>query len=247
MNNIILSPENSVAISEAVFEITNSKIVNHLQNILKVECDQQRYLKIILPNVGSGTGRVFRDHRESYFVEVLELHRTKKRNIHLGIATTRPPMAKRILEHATTLGAASFNFFPADLSEKSYTSSKIYSKERAKEHIQKGMSQCAQFCTEPELLLDKNVKHLIDRFKQKNCPVFWLDKDAENLFSESVSNKEILLLIGPERGWTQSEVEYFKENDIMGVKLSDSVMRVEFAVNAAFAQIEYISNRRSNV
>ena len=53
--------------------------------------------------------------------------------------------------------------------------------------------------------------------------------------------------MGPERGWTSNEKKFFVENKIDGIKLSDSVMRVEFAVNAAIAQLEYISNRRCNV
>ena len=247
MNNIILSTENTTAIDPSNFRILDSNIIHHLKTILNVGESNQCILKIIIPNVGIGSGRFYLDKNGCFCVEVLEIQQTKGRKIHLGVATTRPPMAKRILEHATTLGAASFNFFPAELSEKSYTSSKIYTQDQAKVHIQKGMAQCSQYFTEPQLILFKNLENILVEFKNRNIPIYWLDIDAPNFFTDSIINQEILLLIGPERGWTKQEVEFLNGHEIIGIKLSNSVMRVEFAVNAAFAQIEYISNRGSNV
>ena len=174
-----------------------------------------------------------------------EVLSTKKRLIHLGVATTRPPMAKRILEHGTTLGAASFNFFPAALSEKSYLSSRVYDPEKALTYIEKGMEQCRQYADYPIFKIRQSVRIFIEEMQAKNIPIYWLDHQAMDYFSHEQTKKEIALLIGPERGWTKEEKNYFIENDIIGVKLSDSVMRVEFAINAAFAQLEYISNVKS--
>jgi 16S rRNA (uracil1498-N3)-methyltransferase len=247
VNNIILSPQNASLVEHSVYRVTETTVLNHLTNILNLKAGQESVLNIVVPNEGRGVGRFYVDGHGGIFVEVVELNKTRKRNIHLAIATTRPLMAKRVLEHATTLGAASFNFFPAELSEKSYFSSKVYSDEVASQHIQKGMAQCSEFSTVPKLMKHRKLEDLIKVYADKSVDMYWLDKSASNYFGEPDVNKEIILFIGPERGWTKREIEIFQSSDIIGTKLSNSVMRVEFAVNAAFAQLEYIANRRSDV
>jgi 16S rRNA (uracil1498-N3)-methyltransferase len=48
-------------------------------------------------------------------------------------------------------------------------------------------------------------------------------------------NTELTLLIGPEGGWTNAEVEWFESFGIRGVKLTATILRVETAAIAAAA------------
>lgn len=247
MNNIILSTRNSTEIAPGKYQIISEQILAHLRDVLNFSAVNESRFNVVIPNSGNAIAHFSENQKGEVICEIRgEVLPTNKRLIHLGIATTRPPMAKRILEHATTLGASSFNFFPATLSEKSYLSSKVYEPEKALTYIEKGMEQCRQFAEYPSFQICKSMKTFIDEMRLKNTPIYWLDHQAMSYFSDEQTKKEIALLIGPERGWTEEEKNYFTENGIMGLKLSDSVMRVEFAINAAFAQLEYISNRRSN-
>ena len=244
MNNIVLSPNIASLINPGFYEVTDEVVLSHLTNFLGLNPGAKRDLKIIIPNKGRGMGEFELNESGKVYVRITELYTTKNRNVHLAIASARPPMVKRILEHATTLGAASFHFFSADLSEKSYFSSKVYENDQAQKFIEKGMAQCGQFSTYPAFSKHQKLEDVITFFSSLNVKQFWLDKDEKKFFDDDASSKEVCLYIGPERGWSKRELEVFESSNVLGVKLSDSVMRVEFAINAAFAQLEYISNRR---
>ena len=235
VNNIVLSPNIAKPIGEDFYEITDIDVLTHLKTFLKLREGSYRTLKVIVPGEGQGIGKFKVTNYGEVQVEIKSLTETKKRRVHLAIASTRPPMAKRILEHATTLGAASFNFFSADLSEKSYFDSKVYEENQAMKYIEKGMAQCSQFSSFPDYSKGQNLESVINNFQREQCNQYWLDKGAINFFGKNISNKDLCLYIGPERGWSKREIELFESSNILGVKLSDSVMRVEFAVNAAFA------------
>ena len=248
MNNIILNSFNSKLLSENSREVYCETIKAHLINILKLTSERAKELNVVVEGVGFSKG-VFKMTKEGKIQVKFDqgFSKGRKRRVHLVIASTRPLMAKRILEHGTTLGAASFNFFPAELSEKSYLSAKIYDQSNANEFIRKGMAQCNQFCTLPEFQIFRDLTEVIVKFKNDNIRRVWLDHKANSIFSLEHTKEDIAIFIGPERGWSNFEKDYFRENEINGVKLSDSVMRVEFAVNAAFSQLEYISNSGINV
>lgn len=47
--------------------------------------------------------------------------------------------------------------------------------------------------------------------------------------------RELLLLVGPEGGWTAEEIELFAGNNLTGVKLTETILRVETAAVTAAA------------
>jgi 16S rRNA (uracil1498-N3)-methyltransferase len=55
---------------------------------------------------------------------------------------------------------------------------------------------------------------------------------------------EITLLIGPEGGWTDAEIEWFESSDIRGVKLTSTILRVETAAIAAAAIVMSVVPRQ---
>jgi len=241
VNNLILSSQNVQQLGNNKFEVISNELSYHLKSILKLRDGTSLKLKVLLPDKAEGLAKVYFDGQQKIKITVISTNeKVLTRKIHLGLATTRPLMAKRILEHATTLGAASFNFFEADLSEKSYFDSKVYKDEVSKKYIYKGMSQCSRYISVPMFNRYESLDLCIKYFKNQNIPLFWLDRDGEATLSEAACVGEVALLIGPERGWTKREVEYFRYLGVECVKLSNSNLRVEFAVSAAFAQLEFI-------
>lgn len=53
------------------------------------------------------------------------------------------------------------------------------------------------------------------------------------------------LLIGPEGGWTDPEIAFFRENRIAGVMLTDTILRVETAAIAAAVVMTLAASDRS--
>jgi 16S rRNA (uracil1498-N3)-methyltransferase len=63
------------------------------------------------------------------------------------------------------------------------------------------------------------------------------------------SQDTITLLIGPEGGWTADELSLFAAHKLLGLKLTDTILRVETAAVAAMAVLACFgadaSNRRA--
>jgi 16S rRNA (uracil1498-N3)-methyltransferase len=53
---------------------------------------------------------------------------------------------------------------------------------------------------------------------------------------------EVLMLIGPEGGWTEGEEDLFEANGLTGVKLTGTILRVETAAVAAGAVVACLSS-----
>ena len=57
-------------------------------------------------------------------------------------------------------------------------------------------------------------------------------------------NENLIVFIGGERGWHESELQYFKDQKVTEVAISESTLRVEFAMQAFMAQAEWVRNAR---
>ena len=66
---------------------------------------------------------------------------------------------------------------------------------------------------------------------------FFLDASGSESISRVDWQGENTLLIGPEGGWTDNEIEHFKSRGLRGLRLTDSILRVETAAVAAAAVV----------
>ena len=58
---------------------------------------------------------------------------------------------------------------------------------------------------------------------------------------------QVTLFIGPEGGWTDDELDLFQQRDVVAVKLSHTILRVETAALVAAAIVAVSSNRKSQI
>ena len=59
---------------------------------------------------------------------------------------------------------------------------------------------------------------------------------------EEALTESLLVFIGGERGWHESEIEYFNQKKIKEVTISESTLRVEFAVCGFLSQLDFLKN-----
>ena len=73
--------------------------------------------------------------------------------------------------------------------------------------------------------------------------VIYLDGKGKDYISSNILTKNrLLVLVGSERGWHSSEVEFFKKKGIKEVTISDTTLRVEFAVCSFLSQLDWLRN-----
>ncbi len=216
--------------------------VKHIKDVLKKSRGDT--IKITVINHGVTTGLIKSISEDSVTLEV-DKNFVKNRftpKITLAVGACRPLMTKRILEHATTLGVSEFIFFKAYNSEKSYLDSKVLNEENRKKYLIKGLEQTGTFSELPDINIKKSIEDIsLNNYDQK----IFLHGPGEGFLSlDETLTGNWIVFVGPERGWSDNELRYMREEKLKEVAISQSILRVEFAVQSFMAQLEWVKNAR---
>ena len=139
------------------------------------------------------------------------------------------------------MGVKSFKFIDAELSEKSYAQSKIFQNNAFEKFILNGLSQSSNLHIIPSLSIEKGFMGDWGKKEQKLILSPFSEKSLNDISLDF--EKPLTVAIGPERGWTNKEVEKFKNHNFLEVKISSSVLRVETATISILSQLELLKNK----
>lgn len=226
MNSVIIQKDHNDLQNE--FQLSKAQSA-HLIEVVKVKVHDQ--LKATILNESLAIIEVMKVDHGNKLITVKILN--KKPGLHypirLIIGASRPQTMKKVIEHGTSMGVSEFIIIGTSLTEKSYLSSKIYEKNEFNELASLGLSQSAIFYQMPKISLIQNIRKLPNFEGSSNYILSPYSKN--NIINESfTTTNPITLAIGPERGWTTDELNYFRELDFLEVALSASILRVENAV-----------------
>ncbi len=230
MNSIIISNDNGI--------ITEPKILSHMHNVLRSKVGD--ILRLAILNHDIYSGEIISLNTNDCQVKLKFQQKAALPWFNLIVGLSRPQTMKKILEHGTTFGASGFHFFKAELSEKSYLDSKIFIDETYKEYMIDGLSQSGIYSHCPLFSLEKY--NPASQFKNQLGNKFILDLNTDKNFHDyPIDNSApIHLALGPERGFTKSDIAEFHDAGFLSVKISPSILRVEHAVYASVAQLELL-------
>lgn len=216
--------------------------IAHLRDHLKVELNQE--LKVVVPGRGLARGRIKKINpwNEVHF-DLKDFRAGEERWIDLYIGLCRPPSAKKIIEHGVGLPIRSITFFKADLSDKSYLTSKVFKEGFTKKLLDDGLSQAGFYHDTPQVKLATGPVQSLEI--KNNDFSYFLDLNEKLYFSRLLEDKALplglSLYIGPERGWSKREIDWFRESGFQGVAISKGIQRVELATFVALGQLEMVS------
>lgn len=231
MNSVILT-ENDL-ISENLYQLSTEASL-HLKEIVKVK--EGETLKATLLNKSLATCEIV-EVSEQIKLKVLETKPGKSYPLHFIIGASRPPTMKKVLEHGSSLGVSHFHIVKGELSEKSYLQSKLYQNENYKEFTRLGISQSAVFHNDPTLEVAQYQNQLsLPETSQKYILSPYADKHVKDI--EIDLSQDSIFAVGPERGWTDQEVQNYKDRGYTEIKISPSILRVEIA---SFALLGYLN------
>jgi 16S rRNA (uracil1498-N3)-methyltransferase len=138
----------------------------------------------------------------------------------------RPSHFDWALEKLVELGVDSILVFPAELSERK----EIYDSFLKRSHkiIESAMKQSGRLFS-PDFTLFKSLKELLHSTKGS---VVWADESAKSSLIETLETQKttlpILLLSGPEKGWSEKEKEELQKKSAP-VLLTQTTLRAETA------------------
>jgi len=205
----------------------------HIKEILKAE--QGQNLTIGKVNGQMGQGKIVDQSKEAIELEVtLNQEPPKALPVTLILAMPRPPMLKRILFSAAMLGVKKIIILNFNRVEKSLWNSSSLKPEAIEEQLILGLEQ-AKDTVMPEVTLKKSFKS----FVQHELPALIKGQQAlvahpvgENrgqlpIFEKNRELSPIVLIIGPEGGIIDDEIEALKTAGCHLLDLGPRILRTD--------------------
>jgi RsmE family RNA methyltransferase len=165
------------------------------------------------------------------------------------MAYPRPPMAKRIVRDGTALGIGQFVFFVSELTEKTYKDSHFWTKGQFREALIEGAGQAGDSFL-PEVRHCRSLEQAIESLSSRGDRIC-LDHRGDKCLAEKKSAQDgsAVFAIGPERGWTEKELEKFHGAGFESRTLGKRILRVDTAFFASTSCLlaDHFWHNRNNV
>lgn len=154
----------------------------------------------------------------------------------LLVAQVRPICMKRILREAVSLGVGRLLVTGTDTAEKSYQVSGLWKNGEYRKYLLDGAMQAAHTGMS-ELDFANTVDDAIRQLESEQAIRFMLDNviDGVPLSSLEIPKGNVILAVGPERGWTDRERTLLVRSGFQPVSLGNRVLRTETACSAGVA------------
>jgi len=168
---------------------------------------------------------------------------TPRPALHLGQSLLKGQKIDLVIQKATELGASSITPFTSTYTNTAKPgASKI---KRWQKITKEACKQCRQ--AHPlKINQPNNFKNLIASGKNyQQRFIFWENEQENSLasISELGALDTILIILGPEGGFSEEEVKMAQENGFISLSLGSLVMRAETAAISAMAIIQFLSGR----
>jgi RsmE family RNA methyltransferase len=150
------------------------------------------------------------------------------------IGLPRPLVTGRLIKDLTSLGLRALHFVRAGLSEKSYMSGSLWKRHEYRRHLLEGLQQSGNTLA-PEIRLHERLDACLACFPapgEDSCRCV-LDPRAKVFLRDIPLRRELVLAIGPERGWTEAELEKFTAAGFLLCGMGQRILRTEAAALAA--------------
>ena len=235
MNLLLLDGKDFVAPGRV--EISDRRFLQ-LRDIIKLETGKTFRAGVTGGNTGCATVVEFDDRKA-----VLEVELTSPPpppvSVTLVCALPRPQTFHKVLHGAITMGVKDLWFIHSKKVEKSYWQASVLQNEAVDKEIRLALEQCGDTIY-PHI----EYRNRFKPFVEDELPGIIARHDAaifghprSEMRPESFAGKKVVLLIGPEGGFSDYEVEKLTLAGATGVTLGSRVLRTEFAVTALLAKL----------
>lgn len=244
MNRIIL--EESEFRGDSLYCL-NARKSNHVIKILKSKIGNS--LKAGLLNRSLGTAIVYsidvkkREVFVLYVEEKEDIPFANLANVRIFSAIQRPQTVKKMIQLGANCGISELYFFPANKSESSYLNSSIWDEKNLLDEVLLGLEQGSRIKL-PKIEVLKSKYKIKEHLTQRNR--FILDFNSKSLLDSKLdfsSENPIQLVLGPESGLTEIDLEFFLGLSFERISVSENILRSEVAFAFVLSQIELLKSR----
>lgn len=236
MNLILLYPDDIGADHYA--RITDTRRLKHLLEVHRASAGENFSVGIQGGNMGKAELVELSSEQAVFSLNSLEELPPPPLPVHLVLALPRPRMLARTLEHVTALGVKEITLLHTKRVEKSYWQSPELRPEKIYQHLILGLEQ-AKDTLLPTVHLRKGFRPFIE----EQLPALLAKRRGllahpgmPHACPRGISDKT-LLLVGPEGGFIDWEVEQLLTAGCEGMHLGPRILRVETAVTALLSRL----------
>lgn len=240
MNLILLEESQLLNPSSACL---NTRQSEHVNKILNVKAGDLLDVGLINGNMGRGTVTQITPSKVVLNNLTLDVPPPATLPVTLILALPRPQMIKRILQTVACMGVETLCLFHSSKVEKSFWQSPSVRDEAIKDQLLLGLEQ-GKATQLPVIKKYQNFKIFSQEYFNKPREALTEDQELKMIahpgnFSVCPAlskTKKTTLVIGPESGFTQQEVDMFCENHFIPCHLGERILKVETAVTALLSR-----------
>lgn len=235
MNIILLSEEDFINSDEAV--VCDSRRLSHILGVHRPSLGQEMRVGLINGPMGVGQVQSLGSDRVSLKVQLME-EAPEPLPIQLLLALPRPKNLRRILQTVTTLGIKDIVLFHSFQVDKNFWRSDLVGEEHLHESLILGLEQARD-----TLLPTIRKRRWFKPFVEDDVPVWSADRGKiladprAQAPCPMAQSSPLSIVIGPEGGFLEYEVEKFHEQGYQSVTLSSRILKVETALTALVARL----------
>lgn len=195
----------------------------------------------------TGTGLIKEVDHEQVLVEISAATTPPPKSpTGLILALPRPIMLKRVLSQAASMGVERIFLINARRVEKSFFNASIMTEVNLRQRLVLGLEQ-AMDTVVPEISVHNRFRPFVEDLLptlSHDYPVKIIahpDDDRE-ISGVSLPSRAtgVLVAIGPEGGWSDFEIDLFRNQDFQAFTLGPRILRVDTAVPAILSQLDLL-------
>lgn len=170
------------------------------------------------------------------------------RPIDLVVGLSRPQTLKKVIQTAVMTGVSSLHLVQTEHGEKSYGTSHILEAKALRDEAIKALEQTGEGLS-PTISVHRSFSH----FARNGLRAITSNAETLKILAQpgGVSlgsaprlqqSDHAVIAVGPEPGWSVTELEIFEELNFTRVGLGPRVMRVEIALSFLLGQLQVLSS-----
>lgn len=196
-----------------------------------------------------GEGDVTECSEERVVINLLvNMEALPARPVDLIVGVSRPQTVKKVIQAAVMLGVQSLHFVRSERGEKSYLQSTALLPDHIEEETVKALEQVWD-TRAPQVSVHRTFDYFCkNRLQSIGASAASLRivadphgqplRSVAQLHSTKSTAAGVVVAIGPERGWSDSEVDAFRRASFHVVGLGERVLRVELALTFLLGQLD---------
>jgi RsmE family RNA methyltransferase len=164
----------------------------------------------------------------------------KRPAVDLIVALPRPKVLNRLLPQISALGVDRLVLCNASKVERYYFDTHVLEEKHLRAQLIEGLMQCGDTCL-PKVTVVRQLRHFLEdkleSFSEGADKWILHPGGAKRIVEMPRKQKRVVLVIGPEGGWLESEVEGFVERGFESVTLMNRILRADTATVAALSAV----------